>query len=91
MELQEVAGAAGHEHVVAEQLPELRDVDRQVAPGARRRLAAPEAVDQAVGRDDVVRVEQEQREQGSVLRRRDRDDRAADTYLEWPEDREEER
>ena len=59
----EIAGRPRDDAVGAERLPERVHVHLERARAARRRLLAPDAVDQAVDRDDLVRVEQEQREQ----------------------------
>ena len=50
-----------------ERRPELADVAVDDGRRGGRRLVAPDGVDQALGRDDLARVEQQEREQGSLL------------------------
>ena len=58
-----------HDHPgVAECLAELRHVHLDAVRGRARRLAAPELVDQAVDGDRLVRVQEEDREQRTLLR-----------------------
>ena len=52
-----------------EGLAQLRDVDLDGVGGRARRIVAPQQVDQPVSRDDFSGVQQEDREQGSLLRR----------------------
>ena len=52
-----------------EGLAQLRDVDLDGVGGGARRIVAPQQVDQPVGRDDFSGVQQQDREQGSLLRR----------------------
>ena len=67
-DLDHVAGAPPLDHVVPERLPQLRDVDLERVLRRLRRLVAPERVRQAVDRDDVVRVQQQRRQQRARLR-----------------------
>ena len=53
--------------------------------GGSGRPVAPEFVDQPVARDDLVRVQQEDHEEGALLRPTDRDDSAVLPDLERPE------
>ena len=70
VEPDEVAGTLSDEDLArrAEQLAQLRHVDLDRVGGRRRRLLAPELVDQAIGRDDLIRVEDQDDEQRSPLR-----------------------
>ena len=49
-----------------QELAQARDVDLHGVVDGRRRLLAPDLVDQAVTRDDLVRVEKEEREQRAL-------------------------
>jgi hypothetical protein len=72
---QDVAAGPRLQHVVRlEQLPQPGDVLLERSRGVLRRRLAPQLLDQPVARDDRARVEQQQREQASLLR-------AAETYL----------
>ena len=51
----------------------LRDVDLDGVLGAVRRRIAPQGVDQPVGRDDLVRMQEQQFEEGADLAGLDRD------------------
>ena len=68
-ELQQVAVGPRDEHVavaigaVLQLLAQLRHVDLQALGRRRRRALAPQLVDQPVGRDDLVAVQEQQREQ----------------------------
>ena len=63
LDADEVARRTGDDAVGAEGAPQRVDVDLQGVLGAGRRRLAPDRVDQPVGGDDLVRVEQELREQ----------------------------
>ena len=65
--LEEPGGSAGGP-VRLEQLTQLRDVDLKRLGGGRRRPLAPKLVDQARTGERFVRVQQEEREQGPLLR-----------------------
>jgi len=65
-----------------------RDVGVQALARSRRRLIAPEVVDQSVGRDCPVRLEQQSREQRLQLVARDGALLAADEHLEGAENAE---
>ena len=60
---QEVARRTSDDAIGAERLPQRVHVHLQRALAARRRLLAPDPVDQAVHRHDLVRVEEEQRQE----------------------------
>ena len=68
LDVEHVAGRAGHEGAPAlsERLAELRDADPESGAAAARRLVAPEILEQAVVRDDLVCVEEEEREQRAL-------------------------
>ena len=59
----EVARRPGRQHVVRKGLAKSRDVDAQRGRGVLGRVHAPELVDQPVGRNDLVRVEEKRSEQ----------------------------
>ena len=63
LDAQGVAPAVRDDAVGAERLAEGVDVHLEGALGARRRVFVPDAVDQAVGEHDRVRVQQEQAQQ----------------------------
>jgi len=63
----QVAGAAAQDRLGPEQLPQPRHEHLEVVRGARRRLLAPDLLDERVGRDDLVRPDQERREQRALL------------------------
>jgi hypothetical protein len=54
---EQVSGWARHDAVGAELLPQLRDVHLQGLRRARRRVVAPQVVDQALRRNDAVPVQ----------------------------------
>ncbi len=86
VELEDVAGSAGEDTVRAKRLPQPRDVALQ---GGRCRLGgtiAPDVVDQAVARDDLVRMQDEQRQERALLRPAQRRDAAVVFDLERAED-----
>ena len=64
----QVTGAAAQDRLVPEQLAQPRHEHLKVVRGARRRLRAPDLLDQGVGRDDLVRADKERREQRALLR-----------------------
>jgi hypothetical protein len=72
IDAQDVAGRASGEHVAAERLAQPPDLDLDDLRRGRRRTFPPEPVDQLVGRDDLVRMQQEQREQRALLRSAER-------------------
>ena len=82
----EVAGRPGDDPVGADRPAKRVHVHLERARRARRRLLAPDPVDQAVGRDDVVGVEQELREQGARPRPAERDRRTVvSDHLQRPQ------
>jgi len=66
LELERVPGRAGDERS-ADLLAEMGDITLEHCLCARRRLLAPELVDEAVGRDNFVSVQEEHGEHGSLL------------------------
>jgi len=64
---QQVAGRHGLQALPAEELAELGDVHLQRLGGGLGRLSLPEGVDQAVARDDLVPVEQQDGQQTALL------------------------
>ena len=68
-----------------EQLSQPRHLMVEAVARRARRPLGPQLVDQPVARDDLVRVEQENREQSTLLRTADRDDPPALPDLERPE------
>ena len=83
---QEVARRTRDDAIGAERLPQRVYVHLQRARAARRRLLAPDPVDQAVDRDDLVRVEQEQRQESPRSRAAERHGRAVVAHdLERPQ------
>jgi len=85
LELQHVAGRPGHELLARQQLAQPGDVPMQRGRRGLRRLVAPELVDQAVGGDDLVGVEQEKREEGAALPASELERTVAIEHLERPE------
>ena len=82
----DVARRPGDDPVGADRPAERMHVHLERARRARGGLLAPDPVDQAVGRDDVVRVEQELREQGTRPRPAERDRRTVvSDHLHRPE------
>jgi hypothetical protein len=73
---------------VCERSAQLQDVVLDDLRGRRRRPLAPELVDDAVGRDHLVAMEEEQCEQGALLAAPERDLPLALTNLERPENAE---
>ena len=63
LDLEEIAGRPRDEPALAQLLSQPRDVYLDALGRRRRRLVPPELVDQAVGRHDLVRVQEQQREQ----------------------------
>ena len=74
VDFEHVAGWPGRQRGRApgrgERLPQLRDPHPQRGAAARRRLAAPDLVEQAVLGDDLARVEQQAGEQRALPRPR---------------------
>jgi len=71
--------------IVAEHLPQLRDIDTDDLCRRSRRLTRPECSDDRVERDDLVSPDQQQREQSPLLRRAEDDHTVTGSNLERPE------
>ena len=84
LDVEQVAALQRAQAPVAKRLAEPRDMGVEAPHRARRRAAAVEIVDQAIGRDDLAAVEQEDREQALLLRA-ERDLSAAVVDLECTE------
>jgi hypothetical protein len=74
IDVQSVAVVTGDDEVIgcrpcrgSERLAQPRDVDLHRLGGSRRRLVAPEPVDQAIGGHDLARIHHEDREQRTLL------------------------
>jgi hypothetical protein len=65
---QAVARCLRREAILAERSAQLRDVHLKRLLGRLRRCLLPDGVDQAVGGDDLVRVQEQNRKQGALLR-----------------------
>ena len=86
LEPKPVAGRPGLEQFRPDRLAELGDEVLERGPRRPRRALAPEELDQPLGRNHVVHVEQEQREQGSLLLSGQRYRHPVVEHLERPED-----
>jgi hypothetical protein len=82
LDLQEVPGRAGDEDVGLQDLAQGGDVDLDELDGGSGRPLAPQLVDDPVARHDLVRVEQQQSQQGSLLRRPEPDRRTVHHRLQ---------
>ncbi len=80
-----VARGPRDDHVAAERLAELGDVRLQDLRRRGRRAAVPEILDQPVTRHGLARVQEQDREQRTRLRRVQRDDAAIGDGFERPE------
>jgi hypothetical protein len=86
--VQLVARRACHENLAPEELSQLRDVDGHDLARTRGRLARPELVDETIGRDNRVCVQEQEGEQRTVLRSLDRQGPIAEANLERAEEEE---
>ena len=86
LDSEHVARRLGYEHLAAQRPPEVGDVPLDDLAGGRRRIAAPEPLDQPVGRHDLVPVQQQDREQGALLAAAEGDRPAALGNLQGPKD-----
>ena len=68
LDVEYVAGWASRQSCVSERFPEPRDVVVEGMARRRRRPLSPEAIDEAVAGDDLVGVQEEDREQRTLLR-----------------------
>ena len=86
IDLQHVPGRSRLDRIRAEQLAELGD---EILEGRRRRLRrrlAPQIRDEALARDDLARVDEQEREQPALLLAAERDGTTLAHDLERPED-----
>jgi hypothetical protein len=67
-----VAVALADEAVLPDELPQSGYVAVEAVLGRRRRLLAPEAVDESIARHDPIRIQQQEREQRTLLRAAER-------------------
>src|SRR4249919_4129943 len=72
LEAKRVAGAARDDEAVLERPAQLRDVILDDLGGGRGCLLAPELVDETVGRNSLVRVEDQQGEERALPPARER-------------------
>jgi hypothetical protein len=86
LDAEQVARRAGHDQAVSERAANLRDGVLEHLRGRRRRLLSPEAVHEPVARDDLVRVQDQQREQGPLPAARELDRPAVHHQLQWTQD-----
>ena len=70
----------------AERLPELRDADLQRRHAGGGRPVSPELVHQPVARDDLVRVQKQQRKQRPLARAAERQRPAVAGHLQRSKD-----
>ena len=88
IDLELVARRASQKPVTAEQLAQTRDVELHHRRGGRWRPLAPERVDQLVGRDGLVRPQEQRRQQGALLTAAERDRLTALDGFERPQEQE---
>jgi hypothetical protein len=67
LDVERVAGRGGHQPAIAELLAHARDVDLDALRHRGRRRVTPDLVHEALGRDDVVGVQQQHRQHGALL------------------------
>ena len=82
---QQIAGAPRLDAIATELLPQPVDVDLQRAVSARRRFVPPDEVDRALGRYDLVRMQDQEREQRALLRSAQLHETTIDLGLEGSE------
>ena len=85
LDLQHVAGRAGDEHAGHEHLAQGGHVDLDELGRGGRRPLAPQLVHDPVARDDLVRAQQQQRQQRALLGRAEQDGHTVDRRLERPQ------
>ena len=86
LDAEQIPGQARLEHALVEQLAQLRDVDLHGLDRGRRRLLAPEVVDEPRGRHQLVRVQQQHGEHRPLLRPTQRQLTALAADRERPQD-----
>jgi hypothetical protein len=82
----DVAGRSGRQHVLGERLTKARDVDPQRVGSALGRVLPPELVDQPVGGNDLVGVQEKQSEKSAQLAPAEGDPAAFVPHLERSQD-----
>jgi hypothetical protein len=82
---QHVAAIAGRHRVGAERLAQAGDVTLQRLRRSRGSLFAPELVDQAIARDNLAAMEDQDREQRALLRSPQREAATLVDHLQWPQ------
>ena len=85
VDLEPVARALCDDAIVPEDLPQAVHRDLQRVRRRRRGAVAPERVDHAVARDDLVRAQQQQSEQRTLLPAAERERLSLGRHLERPE------
>ena len=85
---QDVSGRLGDDQLRTDRLSQPRDVVLQRGAGGLRWGRPPDLVDQPVGRDDLVRVQQQVREQGAQPLSVQRDSAAVLDDRQWAENAE---
>jgi hypothetical protein len=85
VDAQDVAGRLRGEHPVREHLAQPRDVHLHARDGGLGRALAPEFIDEAVARNDLVRVQEEHGEECALFRAAERHGAAGLSNFEWPE------
>ena len=84
----QIPGRRRQEGAVREQLPQTRDGDLDHLRGGVGDLVAPQVVDQAIGGDRPVGIEEQPRQQGALAASRNRDRTAPIADFERPEEAE---
>jgi len=85
---QQVPGRGREDPLSAEPSAQARDVDLNRLGGVLRRPGLPQLVDQPIDRERLVRVHEQQREQGTLLAPPDDHRPAVLTHFQQPEDTE---
>jgi hypothetical protein len=88
VDAQRVSGGLGDDQLRTDRLSKPGDVVLQGSAGGLRRGRPPDLVDQPVGRDDLVRVQQQIREQGAQPLSVQRDSAAVLDDRQWAENAE---
>ena len=93
LDLEEIAGGLGCERALVfgflvEKLAQLRHVDLDAVRCRRRRVVAPESVDEPIPRDDAIALEQEQGEERTLLDPAEREQTSFLRHLQRPENSE---
>jgi hypothetical protein len=88
LELDGVAGRAGHQHPLRQQLAQPGHVDVDHLHRRLRNVVTPQVIDEPVDRDRPVGIDQQPREQGSLPPAAEFDGHTAAARLERAEDSE---